>query len=131
MNTPICSAHLRYGSDDLPVLSGHSRRSDGHPGVLTPPLSVNISSIFLSVRSARQDDVCHWRSYITMVTLVDDEAFFRQVGSADAAAISSQQEQDFGRVAPDGVHTGLVAQVQRSHLTGHSAHRHTHILVKA
>lgn len=58
-------------------------------------------------------------------TLVDDEAVFRQVGSGDAAGISSQQEQDFGWIVPDGVHTSLVTQVQRSHLTGHSAHTHT------
>ena len=58
-----------------------------------------------------------------MCTLVDDEAFFRQVGSRDAASIGSQQEEDFGGISPDGVHTGLVAQVQCSYLTGHSARR--------
>lgn len=61
--------------------------------------------------------------FLGMCTLVDDEAFFRQVGSRDAASISSQQEEDFGWISPDGVHTSLVAQVQCSYLTGHSARR--------
>lgn len=58
-------------------------------------------------------------------TLVDDEAVFRQVGSGDALGIGSQQEQDFGWIFPDGIHAGLVAKVQRSHLTGHSTRTHT------
>lgn len=62
-----------------------------------------------------------WVNVCTCVsTLVDDEAVFGQVGSGDAAGVGSQQEQDFGRVLPDEVHSGLVAQIQRSHLTGHS-----------
>lgn len=65
-----------------------------------------------------------WHVSLCIHTLVDDEAFFRQVSSGDAAPISSQQEQDFRWIVPDGLHTGLVAQVQRSHLTGHSAHTH-------
>lgn len=63
-----------------------------------------------------------------MCTLVDDEAVFRQVSSGDAAGISSQQEQDFGRILPDGIHTSLVAQIQRSYLTGHSSNRHTYTM---
>lgn len=118
--------YLGYGSDDLPVLSGQTWRSDGHPRVLAPPLGVDISGVFLGVSSAGQDDVGHWCSYVTMVTLVDDEALFRQVGPADAAAVSSQEEQDFGWIFPDGLYTCLVSQVQRSHLTGNSTHTHTH-----
>lgn len=51
------------------------------------------------------------RVCVCVCTLVDDEAVFRQVSSGDATGISSQQEQDFGWIVPDGVHTSLVTQV--------------------
>lgn len=46
-------ACLRDGSDDLPVLSGHSRGSNGNPGMLTPALSVDIRAALFSVCSTR------------------------------------------------------------------------------
>lgn len=61
-------ACLRDGSDDLPVVSGHPRGSNGNPGMLTPALSVDICATFFSVCSTRQDYVSHWRSNISVVT---------------------------------------------------------------
>lgn len=46
-------SHLGYGSDDLPVLPGQPRRSDGYPGVLAPPLRVHIRAVLLRVCSTR------------------------------------------------------------------------------
>lgn len=49
----VVIACLRDGSDDLPVISGHSRGSNGNPGMLTPALSVDICATLFSVCRTR------------------------------------------------------------------------------
>lgn len=60
--------YLRYGSDDPPVLPGQTWGSHCHLGLLGAALSVHICATFLSVCSARKDDISHWCTKITMMT---------------------------------------------------------------
>lgn len=82
----------------------------------------------IAVGDARPVLTWHWVDINPPVlcgTLVDDEAVFGQVRSGDAAGVGAEQEEDFGRVLPDGVHSRFVTQVQRRHLAGHPARAHT------
>jgi hypothetical protein len=54
-----------------------------------------------------------------LLTLINDEAVLCQVLAGDAASIGPKEEQDFGRILPDGLHAWLVPKIQRSYLTGH------------
>lgn len=53
VSSAFVMACLRDGSDNLPVISGHSRGSNGNPSVLTPALGVDICATFFSVCSTR------------------------------------------------------------------------------
>lgn len=76
---------------------------------------------------------------LTELTLVDDEAIFGKVLARDASTVSAQQEQHLGWGLSDGLHSWLVAQIQRCNLTGHPVNQtqtHSHqsaseILIKA
>lgn len=60
--------HLRYGSDDLPVLPRHAWSSNSNFGLLGTAFSVHIGATFFSVCSSRKYDISHGCSNISMVT---------------------------------------------------------------
>lgn len=50
-------------------------------------------------------------SSVDRPTLVDDEAVLGEVFSGKDALVSPQEEENFGRVLPDVVHTCLITQI--------------------
>lgn len=69
--------HLRYGSDDPPVLPCYAWSSHSHSGLLGTAFSVHIGATFFSICSCRKYDISHWCTNITMVTWEVTEQSFK------------------------------------------------------
>jgi len=86
---------LRESTDDLPVVLSKARSRDGVSRLLGSSISVDKSTILLKIAGSGEDEISVACSFVSGVTLVNDEGIFRDLLVSEV--VSSKKPDNLGR----------------------------------